>query len=298
MCPLSSSGTRCLAKLSSVKVPTLQVYASGSRRLYYRRSGLEAGAPPIVLIHGLSGSRRWWRSNLPALERLGTVYVVELVGFGSVRRRQRALSMKDAAALVSEWMDHLNLQGAALIGHSMGGQIALRVAALQPQRVSRLVLAAASGLLHRTWWQVAALLPQAMRQGKLNFVPTILADGARAGLPNLVRSSRDLLQDDVTGLLPQIMQPTLVIWGEHDVLLPPDLGRALSAGIARSRWVLLQGAGHVLMVDAPEAFNREVTAFLGESVRKESAQKEAALNESASAGSVAPLERPETQASA
>lgn len=293
MCPLPSPGTRCLAKLSSVKVPTLQVYASGSRRLYYRRSGLEAGAPPIVLIHGLSGSRRWWRSNLPALERLGTVYVVELVGFGSVRRRQRALSMKDAAALVSEWMDHLNLQGAALIGHSMGGQIALRVAALQPQRVSRLVLAAASGLLHRAWWQVAALLPQAMRQGKLNFVPTILADGARAGLPNLVRSSRDLLQDDVTGLLPQIMQSTLVIWGEHDVLLPPDLGRALSAGIARSRWVLLQGAGHVLMVDAPEAFNREVTAFLGESVRKE-----AALNESASAGSVAPAERPETQASA
>ena len=293
MCLSLSPSTRRLAKLLGVKAPTLQVYASGPRRLYYRRSGLEAGAPPIVLIHGLSGSRRWWRSNLPALERLGTVYVVELVGFGSVRRRQRALSMKDAAALVSEWMDHLNLQDAAVIGHSMGGQIALRVAALQPERVSRLVLAAASGLLRRAWWQVAALLPQAMRQGKLNFVPTILADGARAGLPNLVRSSRDLLQDDVTGLLPQITQPTLVIWGEHDVLLPPDLGRALSAGIARSRWVLLPGAGHVLMVDAPEAFNREVTAFLGEAV-----QEAAAPMGSAPGGSAAPVERPETQASA
>lgn len=248
-----------------MKVSSQQVYASGPRRLYYRRSGLTAvGAPPIVLIHGLSGSRRWWRYNLPALERLGTVYVVELVGFGSVRRRQRALNTRDAAALVSEWMDHLNLQGAALIGHSMGGQIALRVAALQPVRVTRLVLAAASGLLRRAWWRVAAKLPHAMRRGKLNFVPTILADGARAGLPNLVRSSRDLLQDDVSGLLPGIVQPTLVIWGEHDVLLPPDLGRTLAAGIARSRWVLLQGAGHVLMVDAPEAFNREVLAFLQE----------------------------------
>ncbi len=239
------------------------VYTSGPRRLYYRQSGrTEDGAEPLVLIHGLSGSRRWWRYNLPALEAVRTVYVVELVGFGSVRRRQRALGVREAAALVSEWMDALDLRSAALIGHSMGGQIALRVAALQPERVTRLVLAAASGLLHRAWWQVAAQLPLAMRRGRIGFVPTILADGARAGLPNLIRSSRDLLQDDVTDVLPAIRQPTLVIWGDGDVLLPPALGEAISAGIAGSRFVLLPHAGHVLMVDAPQPFNREVLAFL------------------------------------
>jgi len=66
-----------------------EAYVSGSRRLYFRRSGRPPGeAAPLVLIHGLSGSRRWWRANLPVLERERTVYVVELVGFGSLRRRQ------------------------------------------------------------------------------------------------------------------------------------------------------------------------------------------------------------------
>ncbi|WP_424949272.1 alpha/beta fold hydrolase [Deinococcus sp.] len=244
-----------------------QFYASGSRRLYYRRSGLTTPqAGPLVLIHGLSGSRRWWRFNLPALEAVRGVYVVELVGFGSVRRRQRALGVRDAAALVAEWLGEggVNLRGVTLIGHSMGGQIALRVAALCPERVSRLVLAASSGLLHRPWWRVAAQLPQAMRHGRLDFVPTILADGARAGLPNLIRSSRDLLRDDVTELLPAIVQPTLVIWGGQDVLLPPALGEATAAGIRHARFVLLPRAGHVLMVDSPSEFNREVLAFLAE----------------------------------
>jgi pimeloyl-ACP methyl ester carboxylesterase len=241
------------------------LYTSGSRRLYYRQSGLDAGlAEPLILIHGLSGSRRWWRYNLPALEAVRCVYVVELVGFGSVRRRQRSLGVQDAAALVAEWMDALNLTCATVIGHSMGGQISLRVAALRPDRVGRLVLAASSGLLHRAWWQVAAQLPLAMRRGRLDFVPTILADGARAGLPNLIRSSRDLLRDDVTDILPQIVQPTLVIWGENDVLLPPALGRAIAAGIACSHFVLLPHAGHVLMVDSPYEFNREVLAFLAQ----------------------------------
>jgi pimeloyl-ACP methyl ester carboxylesterase len=236
---------------------------SGSRRLYYRQSGL-AGARPLVLIHGLSGSRRWWRYNLRVLEAVRQVYVVELVGFGRVRRRQRSVGVQDAAELVSEWLDALDLRGAALIGHSMGGQIALRAAAMQPERVTRLVLAASSGLLHSAWWRVAAQLPLAMRRGRLKFVPTILADSARAGLPNLIRSSRDLLQDDVTDILPSIVQPTLVIWGEYDVLLPREQGRAISAGIAKSKFVLLRGAGHVPMVDTPYDFNHEVVTFLNE----------------------------------
>ena len=152
----------------------------------------------------------------------------------------------------------------------VGGEPAhstLRVAALRPGRVSGLVLAASSGLLHRAWWQVAAQLPLAMRRGRLNFVPTILADGARAGLPNLIRSSRDLLRDDVTDILPDIVQPTLVIWGENDVLLPPALGEAIAAGIRDSRFVLLPRAGHVLMVDSPLEFNREVLAFLARPTR-------------------------------
>ncbi|WP_425148110.1 alpha/beta fold hydrolase [Deinococcus sp.] len=237
-----------------------QSFQSGPHRLSYRRSGQGS---PLVLLHGLSGSGRWWRFNLPALEAVRSVYVVELAGFGAARR-QRSLGVRAAARLLAQWLDALELEGADLIGHSMGGQIALLLAALRPQRISRLVLACASGLLRQKWWRVALKLPAAMRRGDLRFVPTILADGARAGLPNLIRSSRDLLREDISELLPQIHLPTLVIWGERDVLVPPALGRMLAQGIAGAQFVSLANAGHVVMVDAPLAFNRAVLAFLNQ----------------------------------
>ena len=235
-----------------------QTFQAGPHRLVYRRSGQGA---PLVLLHGLSGSRRWWRANLSALEAVRSVYVVELVGYGSARR-QRSLGVRAAARLLAEWMDALDLKGADVIGHSMGGQIALWLTVLRPQRVRRLVLACASGLLRKKWWQVALKLPTAMRRGNLRFVPTILADGVRAGLPNLLRSSRDLLREDISELLPQIRAPTLVIWGERDVLVPPALGRMLAQAIAGASFVSLPRAGHVVMVDAPAEFNRAVLAFL------------------------------------
>lgn len=224
----------------------------------YRQSGQGA---PLVLLHGLSGSRRWWRSNMTALEAVRRVYVVELVGYGSARH-QRSLGVRAAARLLAQWMDALDLRGADLIGHSMGGQIALWLTVLRPERVRRLVLACASGLLRKKWWQVALKLPGAMRRGNLRFVPTILADGVRAGLPNLLRSSRDLLREDISELLPQVAAPTLVIWGERDVLVPPALGRMLAQSIAGASFVSLPRAGHVVMVDAPAEFNRLVVDFL------------------------------------
>ena len=238
--------------------PAQQIFQSGSHRLVYRRSGR---GEPLVLLHGLSGSAAWWRFNLPALEAVRTVYVVELVGYGAARR-QRALGMQAAAELLAEWLDALDLSGCDLIGHSMGGQIALHLAVLRPERIRRLVLACASGLLRKKWWEVALRLPPAMLRGDLRFVPTILADGVRAGLPNLIRSSRDLLSEDISELLPQVQLPTLAVWGERDVLVPPALGRMLAQGIRGARFVSLPHAGHVVMVDAPAAFNREVLAFL------------------------------------
>lgn len=236
------------------------VFRSGARALHYRRSG-QAQGRPVVLIHGLSGSARWWRYNLPALEARYRVYVVELVGYGAARH-QRALGVHDSAALLAEWLDELNLDGVALIGHSMGGHISLLVAARRPQRVGRLVLACASGLLHAKWWRLALKLPSAALVGRLAFVPTIVADGLRAGLRNVWRSSRDLLRDDVAELLPALAVPTLVIWGDRDVIVPPALGQAVAQAIPGARFVSLRGAGHVVMVDAAGAFNHEVLRFL------------------------------------
>ncbi len=219
-----------------------------SLRYFQRGSG-----PPVVLLHGLSGSARWWRYNAPAFAAQYTVYTLELVG---------GMSVQEGAALVVAWLEAQDLQGAALIGHSMGGHMSLRVAAHSP-RITRLVLACATGLLSGEWWQRALCLPRAGLVGRPRFLPTIVGDSLRTGWPNLYRSVRDLLRDDVTSILPDIWQPTLVIWGSRDPLVPPALGELLASSIPHSNYVLLV-AGHVVMVDQPAAFNSAVLDFLAE----------------------------------
>jgi pimeloyl-ACP methyl ester carboxylesterase len=234
--------------------PTSRTFTDGSRTLRYTQRGQ---GPPLILIHGLSGSGRWWRFNFAAFERSHQVLTLELLG---------GVGVQDAARLIVAWMDHLGLECAAVVGHSMGGQIAMYVAASAPTRVSKLVLACASGLLHAKWWKVALNLPRAGFSSRRRFVPVVVRDSLRTGLPNLYRAARDLLRDDVAALLPTITVPTLVIWGSLDPLVPPQLGQIIAQSIPGAHYVEIAHAGHVVMVDEPEAFNRAVLTFLGKPV--------------------------------
>lgn len=244
--------------LLGVKVEEFRV--SGAT-LRYRQWG--SSGPPVVLIHGLSGSWRWWRRNVGALSRAHRVYVLDLSGYGhTLAWRQRSLGVRADAALIARWLEAQHLTQVTLIGHSMGGHIALHTAALAPERVGTLVLACASGLLRDHPVRAALHLPRAAVTGRPSFLPVVLADSARAGLPNLWRSASRLLRDSVQEVLPSIQARTLVIWGARDALVPAALGRQLAAAIAGAQYVEVPRAGHVVMVDQPEAFNEAVLEFL------------------------------------
>src|SRR4051794_15736656 len=99
-----------------------------------------AGAgPPMVLVHGLSGSSRWWRRNIGALTPYRRVYAIDLIGFGASRTRY-PFALAEAAGYLTRWLDQLELARVSLVGHSMGGLIAAELAADAPERVDRLVL--------------------------------------------------------------------------------------------------------------------------------------------------------------
>jgi pimeloyl-ACP methyl ester carboxylesterase len=222
-----------------------------------------------VLLHGLSGSRRWWRYTAPVLARRFRVHVPELVGFGGSRGAGRQPDMREMAALVAEWMRLVGAEEPRLVGHSMGGQIAVHVAAEQtmPQR---LVLVDASGL-PRSWTlsdaarMLAGVLPP-RSWGSPAFVPTIAMDALLAGPRALLLSTRHLLADDVGPLLPRITCPTLLIWGALDPLVPLEHGRRLARAIVSARLVVLRDAAHNPMADRPAEFNRVLLDFLDETV--------------------------------
>jgi pimeloyl-ACP methyl ester carboxylesterase len=215
---------------------------------------------PVVLMHGLSGSTRWWHKNIDALSGKFRVYALDLVGFGSSRG---LFSLERAVDLTAAWLERLDGEPAHLVGHSMGGLIAAQLAASTPARVDGLVLVDAVAVpLRRSMVNSAFRLPPAMRYMPLDFLPVLLTDALRAGPLNLLRASLAIHRADITRELGQINSRTLVVWGEHDKLLPLALGERLHRSLPGSRWVVVPGAGHNPMWDRPDTFNQLVADFI------------------------------------
>lgn len=236
----------------------------------YRVHWVEAGEghEAVVLLHGLSGSARWWERNLPALSARYRVLVPDVIGFG--RSRLRGLmplpDVPTLAAILAGWMGAAGVERGHLVGHSMGGHLSLHVAAHFPERIERLVLVAAAGIprtltpryVARFVYEVAP--PR--RWGDPRFLPTILGDTLTAGPWTVLRALRHILRDDVRPLLGEIAAPTLLVWGERDVLVPPEHGRELRRSIPGARLLVLPHAYHNAMVDRPDEFNAAVLEFL------------------------------------
>lgn len=230
-----------------------------------------ADGEPLVLLHGLSGSSRWWRRNVPELARTSRVVVPDVIGFGRTRLRGTLPPIGEIADLLAGWMDRLALGPVDLVGHSMGGQIAVHLAARHPERVRRLVLVDAAGIPRpitpRTLTRFAAEVAPPRRWGDPFFLPTIVGDALLAGPRTILRAIGHILRDDVRLLLPRVAAPTLVVWGELDTIIPVEHAREFREGIPGARLAVLRDAAHNPMVDRPEAFNRLVADFLrGESV--------------------------------
>jgi pimeloyl-ACP methyl ester carboxylesterase len=239
----------------------------------YRVHWVEAGAGDecVVLLHGLSGSSRWWQRNIPAFAATRRVLVPDVIGFGRSRAPGRLPDVPALAGVLAEWIETAAGGAVHLVGHTLGGPLALRIAATRPERVRRLVLVDAVGIprthtprdLLRLAWEAAP--PR--RWGDPRFLPVIWTDAMVAGPFNVLRGLYHILRDDVRPVLGSIRAPTLVIWGARDGLVPLAQGRALREGIPGARLLVIPRACHNPMVDTPAEFDAAVLRFLdGEEV--------------------------------
>jgi pimeloyl-ACP methyl ester carboxylesterase len=244
--------------------------AFGDYRVHWAEAG--SGGEPVVLLHGLSGSARWWARNIRALGATHRLLIPDVVGFGRSRLAAGPLpSVPEVAAVLGRWLRQALDEPAHLVGHSMGGQLAIHLAAREGERLRRLALVDTAGLpraltpreLMRFVYEVAP--PR--RWGDPSFLPVIVGDALSAGPWTLLRAIRHILQDDVRPLLPALRHPTLLLWGEHDTIVPVAHGRTMREMIPGARLLVLPGAYHNPMVDRPDDFNRALLAFLaGEEV--------------------------------
>ncbi len=231
---------------------------------YSARYEVAGEGEPVVLVHGLSGSTRWWARNVGVLSEHYRVYLVNLPGFGVGRLARPRFVLAEASSWLLAWMEAVGLGRAHLVGHSMGGYLCLRLAASRPEVVGRLVLVDPAGMPpDRTLLGHLVPLLQAARHGSPRFLPVLVRDALYAGPFTLLRAARDLLAEDVRGDLRRIEAPTLLIWGEKDVLIPPSVGDLMLAEIPDSSLLVIEGAGHNPMFDRPDEFDAALLSFLG-----------------------------------
>lgn len=234
----------------------------GSARIHSVHAG---DGPAVVLLHGLSGSHHWWRFTVPALAESYEVHVPELIGFGRSRGGWRQPGLSELAALMISWVEAMELGPCHLVGHSMGGQIALHMLARQLP-VRTLTLVNSAGIPRSLGVREAARLLSSTlpprRWGAPGFLPTIALDALLTGPRRLAQAGWYVIADDVRPLLSAVRCPSLVVWGALDPILPLEHGRELAAGLENARLVVLSDAAHNPMADQPQEFNRVLLDFL------------------------------------
>ena len=219
--------------------------------------------PPVVLLHGLSGSVRWWSRNIAALAAHHTVYLVDLPGFGTFWRRSRWIGLQEAAGWLADWLDAVKIGPCDVVAHSMGGFLTLRLVARQPGLVDRMVLVGPAGLPYiRSLPGFARPIVAAGLAASPSFLPILALDSLRAGPLTLIRAASELIADDIRDDLRAVTTPTLLVWGSRDALAPPATGPVMRQALQNSRLLMLPEAGHVAQYDRHHQFNEAALAFL------------------------------------
>lgn len=223
---------------------------------------------PVIMVHGLGGSSRCWARTLPALASRYRVFLVDLPGFGRLRRLHRRFTLDTAASWLKEWLRAANVGRAHLIGHSMGAFISAQLAAATPGLVDRLVLVSAAGIpTDRSLGDCIRRLPAGWRHRTPGTWRLVLIDALLTRPSVVMRTARALLAQDLRATLGEIRAPTLVVWGTDDPMMPVECAAAFRSGIPGARALLLPRAGHLPMITRPDEFNRALEAFLaGEAV--------------------------------
>ncbi len=256
-------------------------------RLHVRESGPTAG-PALVLLHGFGASLHTWEPWALALQDHFRVIRIDLPGAGLTGADPTGdYSDTRGVQLLAALMDQLGLDQATLVGHSMGGRLAWRFAAEQPQRVARLVLVAPDGFASPGFEygkapEVTALvrlmqfvLPKVVLRKSLEpayadperltaETVTRYWDLMRAPQvrPALIQRMQQLVLQDPVPLLVRITAPTLLLWGEQDTMIPLANAQDYVAAIAGARLVSFPGVGHLPHEEAPAATLPALRAFL------------------------------------
>lgn len=256
----------------------------------------EGEGTPLVLIHGFADSVETWSRVIGRLAEHHRVIALDVVGAGRTDKPKEPMPFARLAGFVRDFMDVLGLERAHVLGHSMGGGIALNLTIRWPEKVERLVLVDSAGLgrempvdlrvctLPVLGWFLTRTSPRqtASFLRKTVYDPTLITDGtvrtfcelgalpgAHTAMLSWLRNNADFggWRDDVVRpvveKLGSITAPTLIFWGRQDRIIPVSQSEVAERGIPGSRLHIFESCGHVPQLERWEEFSSLVVDFLG-----------------------------------
>ena len=227
---------------------TTREFRSGEHVIVLRESG-RGGGPAYVLVHGLGMAHDYWDPVTELLEPTGTVYALDMPGFGDAPEPRRPLTMPEAGDLLAELLAAEGITRAVLVGHSTGGQIVAETAARHPELVERVVLIGATvNPRERTLTKQTVRFLQDLLVVDPRVVVTGLALYLKAGPRWFIANLRPMIDHRMERALPHISADTLVIRGETDAVVPRYWGEEMAALTPKGRYAEVPGRGHDTMV--------------------------------------------------
>lgn len=253
-------------------MPTAQ---SNGKQISYvtGRGGIQEDRKTLVFVHGSGGSRLHWNYQRLFLERFYNVVTADFPGHGAASAEGEE-SVGAYAKHLLHLVEALPGDVFCLVGHSLGGAIVQEFALLYPQHVEALVLVGTGARLR--------VLPEILEGIEERFEETVRlingyafsrkspAEMVQSGIEAMLKTSKTVLHGDFSACdgfdimdrVGTIKVPTLVVCGSDDLLTPPKYGRFLAEKIEGARIEIIADAGHMVMIEKPDEFNRRVMDFL------------------------------------
>lgn len=250
-------------------------------KIRYLEAG-DAAKPTVILLHGLGAQAESWALNIAFLAQNYRVIAPDQVGFGKSDKPLLKYRVGTYVDFLDKFMAELKIEKAHLVGNSMGGWIAGWMAIKYPNRVGKIVLADAAGLvpanfdINRVYQLNNSTRDEIRANLKLIFANPALQNNealvdqfftqrvtANDGYTiNSIIESIKRKEDFLNNELGKINKPTLIIWGKQDGLLPVADAYTFNKGIKNSEILIFDNCGHVPQFEKAQDFNKAVSAFL------------------------------------
>ncbi len=223
----------------------------------------------LVFIHGWGATAKIFDTVFYYLNDEFNIRYFDLPGFGKTPI-EKIMTLKDYADFVYTFLKDNKIEQPIIIGHSFGGAVAVKLAILHPESISKLVLVSASAVRwprHKIMFIkkmadiIKPFLSEKLRKLILKILKLDKTDYAQIDSPKLKETFKNVINEDLSPYLSTIKIPTFVIWGEKDTVTPLKEGKFIAKLIPNAKLSIIKNAGHFRFLEKPEEFVRLIKEF-------------------------------------